>query len=88
MTITAVQPKDQIGQFDDVWTHTYNVTVNPCDGSFTGTGTVVGTDQWPSVCTETITGQLNGDGTISFTATRPGDGDVYSLTTRRSTTRR
>src|SRR6478752_2969988 len=23
MTITAVQPKDQIGQFNDVWTHTY-----------------------------------------------------------------
>ena len=24
MTITAVQPKDAYGQFDDVWTHTYN----------------------------------------------------------------
>ena len=80
MTITAVQPKDTVGQFEDVWTHNYNVTVNPCDGSFTGTGSVSGTDIGRSLGTETITGTLNGDTTVSFTATRVSDGFVYSLT--------
>ena len=34
MTITAVQPEGAVGQWDNVWTHTYNVVLNPCDGSF------------------------------------------------------
>ena len=84
MTITAIQPKDQITQWTDIWTHAYNVTLNPCDGSFTGTGTLNGTpSQWDSRGfwgTETITGTLNGDGTISFTGTRSStDGVAYSL---------
>jgi hypothetical protein len=77
MTITAVQPKDQVGQWTDVWTHTYNVTVNPCDGSFTGTGSVSGTG-FGLLSTETITGHLDGN-TVSLTATRNSDGFVYSL---------
>jgi hypothetical protein len=77
MTITAVQPKDAVGQWDDVWTHTYNVTLNPCDGSFTGIGSISGTGS-DFVSNETITGHLDGN-TVSFTATRDSDGLVYSL---------
>ena len=40
MTITAVQPEGAVGQWTNVWTHTYNVTLNPCDGSFSGTGSL------------------------------------------------
>jgi opacity protein-like surface antigen len=77
MTITAVQPKDQVGQWQDVWTHTYTVTLNPCDSSFTGTGSVSGTD-FGFLSTEKITGHLDGN-KVSFTATRDSDGVVYSL---------
>jgi len=31
MTLTAVQPEGAVGQWQNVWTHTYNVTLNPCD---------------------------------------------------------
>ena len=67
MTITAVQPKDAYGQWDDVWKHTYNVTLNPCDGSFTGTGQAIGTG-YPGIYTnETITGNFDGT-TVSYLA--------------------
>ena len=59
MTITAVQPEDEYRQWDDVWTHTYNVTLNPCDGSFTGIGSQVGDINGP-YGTQTITGNLDG----------------------------
>lgn len=78
MTITAVQPKDAVGQWSDVWTHTYNVMLSPCDGSFTGTGSVSGTD-FGLLSKETIKGNLEGS-RVSFTATRESDGVVYSLT--------
>ena len=63
---------------DNVWTHTYNVTLNPCDGSFSGTGSQVGDLNGP-YGTQTITGDLDGntqllgersDG-ISWTMTGP-----------------
>jgi hypothetical protein len=76
MTITAVQPKDAVGQWTDIWTHTYNVTLNPCDGSFTGTGSESGTGSG-FLGNETITGHRDGT-SVSFTATRD-DGVVYSL---------
>ena len=76
MTITAVQPEGAVGQWQNVWTHTYNVTLNPCDGSFSGTGSLSGTLSGP-YSNETITGHLDGNA-VSFTATRP-DGVVYSL---------
>ena len=78
MTITAVQPEGAVGQFNNVWTHTYNVTLNPCDGSFQGVGSVEGTND-PFEDTETITGHLVGDA-VSFTATRNSDHLEYSLT--------
>jgi hypothetical protein len=82
MTITAVQPKDAISQWTDIWTHTYNVTFNTCGsdtGSFSGIGSVSGTGSGP-LSAEKITGNLNADGTVTFTATRDSDGLVYSVT--------
>ena len=76
MTITAVQPEGAVGQWGNVWTHTYNVTLNPCDGSFSGTGTLSGTSNG-FYSNETVTGHLNGN-KVSLTASRP-DGVEYSL---------
>ena len=70
MTITAVQPKDSIGQWTNVWTHTYNVVLNPCDNTFTGTGQAVGTGSSGVYTDETITGHFDGT-TLRFTATSP-----------------
>ncbi len=77
MTITAVQPEDEYGQWTNVWTHTYNITLNPCDGSFSGVGSQVGT-LGGAYGTETVTGQLDGN-TVSFTATR-SDGITWAMT--------
>jgi hypothetical protein len=77
MTITALQPEGAVGQWTNVWTHTYTATLNSCDGSFTGTGFVKGTID-PFTDTETITGQLSGND-VSFTAKRNSDSLVYSL---------
>ena len=77
LTITAVQPEGAVGQWATIWTHTYVVTLNPCDGSFSGNGVVRGTING-FLSTETITGHTDGD-TVSFTATRDSDGLVYSL---------
>ena len=77
MTITAVQPKDAVGQWDNVWTHTYNVELNPCDGSFSGVGSLSGTGSG-FYSDETIAGHLEEDA-VTFTATRLVDGLVYSL---------
>ncbi len=76
MTITAVQPEDTYHQWDNVWTHTYNVTLNPCDGSFSGTGSQVG-DINGSYGTQTVKGSLDGD-TISLAATR-SDGITWTM---------
>ena len=77
MTITAVQPEGAVGQWTNVWTHTYNVDVNPCDGSFSsGDGSLSGTING-FYSNETITGHLDGT-KVSFAATRP-DGVEYSL---------
>ena len=67
MTITAVQPEGGSSQWTNVWTHTYNVTLNPCDGSFTGTGSVGGISAAPRQRDDH--GQPR-RGHVSFTATR------------------
>jgi hypothetical protein len=59
MTITAVQPEGAVGQFQNVWTHTYTVELNPCDGSFSGVGSLSGTING-FYSTETIAGHLDG----------------------------
>src|SRR5262245_48856236 len=38
-TFTVLQPKDTVGQFENVWKHDYTVIVQP-NGSFVGTGTI------------------------------------------------
>ena len=77
MTITALQPENEYKQWTNVWTHTYTVTLNPCDGSFTGTGSVSGT-LGGFLSDETISGKFVGDD-ISFMATRKSDGVKYEL---------
>ena len=77
-TFTVTQPAGAVGQWDNVWTHDYEVTVNPCDGTFTGTGKVYGHDQnGPYAADETIRGTF-ANGSVSLTATRT-DGLAYSL---------
>lgn len=77
-TFTVTQPAGAVGQWDNVWTHDYKVTVNPCDGTFTGTGKVYGHDQnGPYNATETVSGTFAGE-KVNLTATRT-DGLEYSL---------
>ena len=78
-TFTVTQPAGAYHQWDNVWTHSFNVTVNPCDSTFTGDGVISGSDQNGPVSTppESITGSF-GHGTVSFTATRD-DGLVTTL---------
>ena len=78
-TFTTTQPAGTYGQFDNVWTHKYTVNVNPCDGTFSGTGVETGHDQFgPGNFTETVKGSFNADGTISLVNTR-NDGVIWSL---------
>jgi hypothetical protein len=77
LTIIAVQPEGAVGQWQNVWTHTYDVLLNPCDGSFAGTGEFSGTING-FYDTETITGQLDGD-TVSFTAVYDNHPISYTL---------
>src|SRR4051794_38102980 len=79
MTLTALQPEGAVGQWQNVWTHVYTAELNPCDGSFSGVGSLSGTINGPYT-TETITGHVVGN-TVTFTATRPLDGVVYSVAT-------
>ena len=37
-TFTVTQPAGAEGQWNNLWMHDYTVKVNPCDGTFTGTG--------------------------------------------------
>jgi hypothetical protein len=77
-TFTVTQPAGQVGQWDNVWTHNYTVTVNP-DGTFTGTGHMFGQDQnGPYEADETISGTLAND-MVTLTATRTTDGLTYTL---------
>ena len=77
---TALQPKDTVGQFGNVWMHDYTVIVN-MDGSFSGTGSV--SDNGGSVAwTEQITGTFNADKTIvSFDTIPDGGGATFKVTT-------
>ena len=78
-TFTMVQPAGAYHQFDNVWTHDFTVTSNPCNGSFEGTGVQTGSDQnGPYTNTWTIAGTFGAGNTASFTATR-ADGLVLSL---------
>jgi hypothetical protein len=79
-TFTTTQPAGEYGQFNNVWTHDYKVTINPCDNTFSGTGVETGHDQnGDKTFTETVRGTFNADGTTSLVNTRD-DGVVWSLT--------
>jgi hypothetical protein len=79
-TFTAIQPAQDFGQFENVWTHVYTVNVYD-DGSFSGTGLINGADGSTTMenVSETVTGKINVDGTINLEATRI-DGVKWSLT--------
>jgi hypothetical protein len=77
-TFTVLQPRNTVGQYNDVWTHNYNVTINPCDNTFSGTGDVTANGSGPAVWTEDITGSF-GAGTVSF-ATIPNAGATFKVT--------
>lgn len=79
-TFTALQPRNAISQYDQVWKHDFKVTINPCDNTFTGNSVVtdagVGGTNAPT-WTESVTGSL-GNGTVSFDSV-PNAGATFHL---------
>ena len=79
-TFQVTEPAGAVNQWDTVWTHSYTITINPCDNSFTGTAPAqVQTGGATEGTGETITGTL-GANSISYTATRIYDGRTWTLT--------
>jgi hypothetical protein len=76
-TFTVLQPRNAVGQYDDVWTHNYKITINPCDNTFSGTGDVTANNAGPVVWTESITGSFGGN-TVSF-ETIPNAGATFKV---------
>ena len=76
-TFTVKPPRGQVGQFNDVWKHNFTVKVNPCDRTFTGSGTVTDGQSNSTVWTERITGSF-GDNTVSFD-TVPNAGATFHV---------
>ncbi len=86
-TFTVTEPANAEHQFENVWTHTYTVTIQ-ADGSFVGTGEITGSDangtydeQVPSHngADENIVGKFSEVNTVSYVSTR-SDGLKYTLT--------
>jgi len=77
-TFTVTTPYTQAGQWNDVWTHDYTVTVNPQDGSFAGVG-IQYDDNMEQTDTETITGTFAPD-SVTFAVRRGDDGVSWTLT--------
>src|SRR6476646_11552636 len=83
-TLTVTEPAGTEHSFGNVWTHRYAVTVNPCDGTFAGTGEitysgasgVTGSDHTYSDIN--IVGTFEA-GTVSYVSTRT-DGLAYIVT--------
>ena len=77
-TFTATQPYGAVGQWQSVWKHNFVVTVNPCDGTFTGSA-----KQYDNggafFADETVTGSFNGN-TVNLNVMRPSDNVAWSLT--------
>ena len=74
---TALQPKDTVGQFTNVWKHDFTVIVND-DNTFSGTSEVFGPDgsiAW----TESVTGSFNADKTVVRFDTTPNAGATFSV---------
>ena len=71
-TFNIIQPAGEAHQWNRVFTHTVNVTVNP-DRSFQGADTIMLDGALFS--TDGVTGSLNADGTMDLNAVR-SDGSV------------
>ena len=69
-TFTVTQPRLVNHQFETVYTHDIKVTVNPCDNTFVGAGTITGAEG-EVIPAENVTGTF-GNGTVSLSMTRPG----------------
>src|SRR4051794_28955321 len=67
-TFTVTSPMAP-GDWQNVWTQKYTVTVNPSDDTFEGTG-VVSNNVNSAVVTEKVTGSFAAK-TVTFTAVRP-----------------
>lgn len=79
-TFTVTEPYGAVDQWANVWTHSYSVTVNPCDNTFTGTGTAqTGPGGVTEGTGETIHGSFSAYGTVSFEAIR-SDGRTWTVT--------
>jgi hypothetical protein len=66
---TVTQPAGAVGQWDNVFTHDFTVTVNP-DGTFAGTGHITGSG---ADIIENVTGTFtNNNTTVSYVATVDG----------------
>jgi len=76
-TFTVTNPYAQAGQWNDVWTHNYTVTVNPEDGSFAGIG-IQYDNNMEQTDTETITGTFT-PGSVTFAVRRDDDGASWTL---------
>src|SRR4051794_3330856 len=76
-TFTVEQPRGSVGQFTSVWEHKFNVTVNPCDGTFEGKGNITDGVSNAVVWTEHITGSFDNN-SISFD-TVPNAGATFSV---------
>jgi hypothetical protein len=77
-TFTVTQPYGAVGQWQNLWTHHFTVTVNPCDGTFTGTAK----QYYPGgsfYADETVTGSFSG-AKVDLAATRAVDPVVWTLT--------
>jgi hypothetical protein len=76
-TFTVTQPYGVVGQWTNVWTHDYMVMVNPCDGTFAGTGGLSNNvDSFSD--NEKIEGTFTKT-SVSLKATRTSDNFVYEL---------
>jgi hypothetical protein len=78
-TFTVNQPKDATGQFNNVWRHEFKVTVNPCDGTFSGVAPTYDNGASSPTWTETVTGSF-GNGTVSFDTVPVGGGATFRVT--------
>jgi len=77
-TFHLYNPKDVVGQWNDVWQHDFTITVAP-DGSFTGSGTEHNIAGDLSVGV-TVVGQIEAGNKISFTVTQDGGGSSQTVT--------
>jgi hypothetical protein len=77
-TFTVNQPKDATGQFTNVWRHEFKVTVNPCDGTFSGDAPTYDNGASTPTWTEKVTGSF-GNGTVSFDTIPVGGGATFHV---------